>query len=54
MVPHIMEHKHTRSYELVIVIPYLDVLSAKFQDFKIVVDHDPFEPAEQDIRIYGV
>jgi hypothetical protein len=37
----------------VVATPYLDVLLEKFQDFKIVVEYDPFEPAEEDIHIYG-
>jgi hypothetical protein len=53
-VPHIVEHKHAGSYELVVVTPCLDLLSEKFQDFKLVVDYDPFEPAEWDIRIHGI
>ena len=54
MVPHIVEHKHAGSYELVVATPCLDLLSEKFQDFKSVVDYDPFEPAEEDIRIHGI
>lgn len=53
-VPHIVEHKHAGSYELVVATPCLDLLSEKFQDFKLVVDYDPFEPAEEDIRIHGI
>ncbi len=53
-VPHIVEHKHPGSYELVVATSCLDVLSEKFQDFKIVVDYDPFEPADEDIRIHGI
>ncbi len=49
-----MEHKHAGSYELVVATPCLDLLCQKFQDFKIVVDYDPFEPAEGDIRIHGI
>ncbi len=54
IVSHIVEHKHAGSYELVIATPCLDLLSGNFQDFKIVVDYDPFEPAEEDIRIHGI
>jgi len=54
MVPHIVEHKHAGSYELVVATLCLDVLSEKFQNFKIVVDYDPFEPADEDIRNHGI
>jgi hypothetical protein len=54
MVPHIVEHKHPGSYELVVATPCLDLLSEKFHDFKLVVDYDPFEPAEEDIHIHGI
>ena len=49
-----MEHKLTGSYELVVATLCLDLLSENFQDFKLVVDYDPFEPAEEDIRIHGI
>jgi hypothetical protein len=47
MVPHIVEHKHAGSYELVVATTCLDVLSEKFQDFRMVVDYDSFEPADE-------
>lgn len=53
MVPHITEHKHAGSYELVITTPYLDLLSEKSHEFKLAVDYDQFEPAEEDIFIHG-
>ncbi|KAL8788260.1 MAG: hypothetical protein Q9213_001780 [Squamulea squamosa] len=53
-VPYLAEHKHAGSYELVVATPCLELLSEKFQDFKIVVDYDPLEPAEEDIRIHGI
>ena len=49
-----MAHKLAGSYELVVATPYLDLLSENFQDFKLVVDYDPFEPVEEDIRIHGI
>lgn len=30
------------------------MLSEKFNDFKVVVDYDPSEPAQNDIRNYGI
>jgi len=54
IVLYIMEHKHPSSYRLVITIPCLDLLLDEFHDFKLVVDYDPFEPAEEDIRIHGI
>lgn len=54
MIPHIMEHKHAGSYKLVVATSYLDVLSEKFQNLKLVVDYDPFEPADEDIRNHGI
>jgi hypothetical protein len=53
-VPHIVEHKHAGSYELVVATPCLDLLSENFQDFKLVVDYDPLKPAEEDICIHGI
>ena len=49
-----MEHKHARSYKLVVATPCLNLLSENFQDFNLVVDYDPFEPAKEDIRIHGI
>lgn len=56
MVPHIVEHKHSGSYELVVATPYLDLLLERVQGhgFKLVVNHDPFKPAEEDVRIHGM
>ena len=54
MIPHIVEHKDPGSYELVVATPCVDLLSEKFHNFKIVVDYDPLEPAEDDIRIHGI
>ncbi|KAL8838294.1 MAG: hypothetical protein Q9170_002191 [Blastenia crenularia] len=54
MVPHIVQHKHSRSYELVVATSCLHLLSEKFHDFKLVVDYDLSEPAEEDIRIHGI
>ena len=54
MIPHIVEHKHAESYELVVGTSCLDALSEKFQDFKIVVDYDSFESADEDIRNHGI
>ena len=53
MVPTVMKHKSAWSYEIVVATTCLDLLSG-FQDFKLVVDYDPFEPAEEDIRIHGI
>ena len=53
VIPHIAQHKRAGSYELVIATSYLDFLLEKFKDFHLVVDYDPFEPAEKDIRIHG-
>ena len=53
MVPYIAEHKHPGSYELVVATPCLDLLSEKSHEFKLAVDYDPFEPAEEDICIHG-
>lgn len=49
-----MEHKDRGSYELVVATSYLHLLSEKFHDFQLVVDYNPFEPAEDDIRIHGI
>lgn len=54
MVPHITEHKHPGSYELVVATPCLDLLSEKSHEFKLAIDYDPFEPAEEDICIHGI
>lgn len=54
MVPHITEHKHPGSYELVVATPCLDLLSEKSHEFKLAVDYDPFESAEEDICIHGI
>lgn len=54
MVPHIVEHEDPGSYELVVATPCVDLLSERFHDFKIVVDYDPLEPAEDGIRIHGI
>lgn len=53
MVPHLVELKHTRSYRLVVATPCLEAL-ARFNDFELVLDHDPFEPAEEDVCLYGI
>jgi len=49
-----MEYKYTRSYKLVVITLYIDLLLEKFQDFKLVVDYDPFKLAKEDIRIYEI
>ena len=51
---HIVKHNHAESYELVVATSYLDLLSEKFQNFKIVVDYDSFESAEKNIRIHEI
>ena len=54
MIFKIVEHKHAESYELVVATSCLDLLSQKFQNFKLVVDYDPFESAEKNIRIHEI
>lgn len=49
-----MKHKHAESYALVVAIPCLDLLLEKFQNFKLIVDYDLFEPVEKDIRIHEI
>jgi len=49
-----VEYKYAGSYELVVATLCLDLLLENFQDFKLVVDYDPFEPVEEDIRIHGI
>lgn len=53
-VPHIVEHKHPGSYELVVATPSLALLSQTFRDFRLVVNHDPFKPVAEDIRTHGI
>ena len=53
IVPFIVEHKGP-GYKLIVATQYLGLLSERFRDFKVVVIHDPFEPAEEDIRIHGI
>ena len=52
VISHIAQHKRAEFYELVIATSYLDFLLKKFKDFHLIVDYDPFEPAEKDIRIH--
>ena len=54
MVPYIVKNENQRSYELVVAIPCLDLLSKIPRDFRLVVNYDPFEPAVEDIRIHGI
>lgn len=54
MVPYIVEHKDSGSYSLVVVTRCLDLLLGRFPAFKLNVDYDPFEPAQNDIRIHGI
>ena len=54
IIPHIVKHKHARSYELVVATFCLNLLSEKFQDFQVIVDYDSFESAEKDIRIHEI
>lgn len=53
-VSHIVKHKHAESYELIVTTSCLNVLSEKFQNFKIVVNCDSFEPAEKNICIHRI
>ncbi|KAL8903399.1 MAG: hypothetical protein Q9207_003945 [Kuettlingeria erythrocarpa] len=46
--------KGTGSYRLVVATPCLEALSSSFRDFELVLNHDPFEPAEEDIRVHGI
>lgn len=52
MIPHIAQQKRAGFYEFVIATSYLDFFLKKFKNFHLVVNYDPFEPAEKDIRIY--
>ena len=54
MVPYIVKNENQRSYELVVAIPCLDLLSKVPPNFKLGVNYDPFEPAVEDIRIHGI
>ncbi len=54
MIPHIVEHKHARSYELVVATSCLDVLLKTFQDFKMIVDYDSFESTNENIRNHEI
>lgn len=54
MIPHIVKHKHAKSYELVVATSCLDLLSKKFQDFKLVVNYDSFELVEKNKRIHEI
>lgn len=49
-----MEYKYLGFYKLVIVILCFDLLLKKFYNFKLVVDYDSFELAEEDVRIHGI
>ena len=53
MVPNIVKNKNHGSYELVVATSFIEKLLRRFPDFTLIVDHDPFEPAEEDIRNYG-
>lgn len=53
-VPYIVKNENQRSYELVVAMPCLDLLSKIPRDFRLVVNYDPFEPAVEDIRIHGI
>ena len=52
-VPHMANHTHPGSYELVVPTNCLDLLSKISLAFKIEVDYDPFEPAEEDLHAFG-
>ena len=49
---YIAQHKCAEFYKLVIATSYFDFLLKKLKDFHLVVDYDPFEPAEKDIHIH--
>ena len=51
-VPYVVENQ--KFFELAVATPCLDLLSEVFHDFKLVVDYDPFEPAEEAIRVQGI
>ena len=53
MIPHIVDLKDSRSYDLIVAAPYLDPFIKRFRDFKLIISHDPLESAENDIRIHG-
>ncbi|KAL9045619.1 MAG: hypothetical protein Q9214_001366 [Letrouitia sp. 1 TL-2023] len=48
-----MEDENQEFFELTVATPCLDLLSKISHDFELVVDYDPFEPAEEAIRIHG-
>lgn len=54
IVPYIVEYTYAGSYELVVAISYLNMLLKKFQNFKIFVDYNPFQLADEDICNYGI
>ena len=54
MVPYIVEHTDPGSSKLVVATSCLDLLSERFRNFKLVVDYDPLEPAEEDRLIHRI
>ena len=53
VVQHMANQTHPGSYEFAVATNCLDLLSKMSHGFKIEVGYDPFEPAEEDIRIFG-
>lgn len=54
MIPNIVKDRKYGSYELVVAISCIEKLLRRFPDFTLIVNHDPFEPAEEEIRKYGI
>ena len=54
MIPYIVKHENAGPFEVTVATPCLDWLLEEFHDFKLVVDYDPFEPAEKDLLTYGI
>ena len=53
MVPNIVEKDPRSSYDLVVATSRLSLLSEKLHDFEVVMNYNPFKPAEADVRIHG-
>ena len=52
MAPYIAEHKDHK-YELFVAQSCVELLSTRLQGFILDINHDPFAPAEDDVRIHG-
>lgn len=54
MVQYIMEHKDQEFYALFVGTRCLVLPLERFSAFKSTVDYDPFEPAQNNIRIHWI